>query len=104
MHDLEAEGEASAIRKTFEAKAEGEAVVIRQTQEANAEGLRMVFSAMKESDVDDNILALKSMEALVKLGESESSKLVLPSDAVNFLGTFKGIKEVLTDDSKSNCF
>ena len=97
---LEAEGEASAIRKTFEAKAEGEAVVIRQTQEANAEGLRMVFSAMKESDVDDNILALKSMEALVKLGESESSKLVLPSDAVNFLGTFKGIKEVLTDDSK----
>ena len=97
---LEAEGEASAIRKTFEAKAEGEAVVIRQTQEANAEGLRMVFSAMNESDVDDNILALKSMEALVKLGESESSKLVLPSDAVNFLGTFKGIKEVLTDDSK----
>lgn len=97
---LEAEGEASAIRKTFEAKAEGEAVVIRQTQEANAVGLRMVFSAMKESDVDDNILALKSMEALVKLGESESSKLVLPSDAVNFLGTFKGIKEVLTDDSK----
>lgn len=97
---LEAEGEASAIRKTYEARAEGEATVIRQTQEANAAGLRMVFSAMKESDVDDNILALKSMEALVKLGESESSKLVLPSDAVNFLGTFKGIKEVLTDDNR----
>ena len=96
----EAEGEASAIRQTFEARAEGEAKVIVQTQEASAAGLRMVFSAMKESDVDDNILALKSMEALVKLGESESSKLVLPSDAVNFLGTFKGIKEVLTDDSK----
>ena len=97
---LAAEGEASAIRQTFEARAEGEAKVIVQTQEASAAGLRMVFSAMKESDVDDNILALKSMEALVKLGESESSKLVLPSDAVNFLGTFKGIKEVLTDDSK----
>lgn len=97
---LAAEGEASAIRQTFEARAEGEAKVIVQTQEASAAGFRMVFSAMKESDVDDNILALKSMEALVKLGESESSKLVLPSDAVNFLGTFKGIKEVLTDDSK----
>ena len=101
----EAEGEKqskilAAIRQTFEARAEGEAKVIVQTQEASAAGLRMVFSAMKESDVDDNILALKSMEALVKLGESESSKLVLPSDAVNFLGTFKGIKEVLTDDSK----
>ncbi|SFE19512.1 SPFH domain-containing protein [Peptostreptococcus sp. D1] len=99
---LQAEGEAEAIRQTFEARAEGEAVVIRQTQEANADGLRKVFAAMKESDVDDNILALKSMEALVKLGESESSKLVLPSEAVNFLGTFKGIKEVLSDSKEMN--
>nr|WP_314279059.1 SPFH domain-containing protein [uncultured Peptostreptococcus sp.] len=97
---LQAEGEASAIRKTFEAKAEGEAIVIRQTQEANAEGLRMVFNAMKESNIDENILALKSMEALVKLGESDSSKLVIPSEAVNFLGSFKGIKEVLSDNTK----
>ncbi|MBC2576002.1 SPFH/Band 7/PHB domain protein [Peptostreptococcus canis] len=97
---LQAEGEAEAIRKTFEAKADGEAVVIRETQEANAEGIRMVFSAMKESNIDDNILALKSMDALVKLGESDSSKLVLPSEAVNFLGTFKGIKEVLKDSKE----
>ncbi|MDY4560341.1 MAG: SPFH domain-containing protein [Peptostreptococcus porci] len=97
---LQAEGEAEAIRQTFEARAEGEAIVIRQTQEASADGLRKVFAAMKESDVDDNILALKSMDALVKLGESESSKLVLPSEAVNFLGTFKGIKEVLSDSKE----
>ncbi len=97
---LQAEGEAEAIRKTFEAKADGEAVVIRETQEANADGIRMVFTAMKESNIDDNILALKSMDALVKLGESDSSKLVLPSEAVNFLGTFKGIKEVLKDSKE----
>lgn len=94
---LQAEGEAEAIRKTFKAKAEGEASVIFNTQKATADGLREVFLAMKESNIDDNMLALKSMEALEKLGESPSSKLVLPSDAVNFLGTFKGIKEVLTD-------
>lgn len=95
---LQAQGEAEAIRNTFKARAEGEASVILETQEANAEGLKLVFAAMKSVDIDDNILALKSMEALEKLGQSESSKLVLPSDAVNFLGTFKGIKEVLTDD------
>lgn len=95
---LEAEGEASAIRNTFAARAEGEAAVIMETKKAEAEGIRLVFNAMKEANVDDNILALKSMEAIERLGQSPSSKLVLPSDAVNFLGTFKGIKEVMSDD------
>ena len=44
------------------------------------------------------MLALKSMEALEKVAQGKSTKLVLPSDAVNFLGTFKGIKEVMKDD------
>ena len=38
------------------------------------------------------------MEALEKVAQGKSTKLVLPSDAVNFLGTFKGIKEVMKDD------
>ncbi|MGL5674997.1 MAG: SPFH domain-containing protein [Cellulosilyticaceae bacterium] len=78
-------------------KAEGEAEAILKLQHAKAEGLKAVFTAMKESNVDDNILALRSMEALEKIAEGDSSKLVLPSDAVNFLGTFKGIKEVMGD-------
>lgn len=94
---LVAEGEAEAIRETAIAKATGEAEMIRRSQEATAEGLALVFKAMKEAEIDDNMLALKSMEALEKLGQSESAKLVLPSDAVNLLGTFKGIKEVMED-------
>lgn len=99
---LRAEGEAEAIKQTFKAKAMGEAYIILETQKATAEGLATVFKAMKDSDIDENILALKSMEALQKLGESESSKLVLPSDTVNFLGTFKGIKEVLDNSFDKN--
>lgn len=95
---LVAEGEAEAIRQTAIAKAQGEAEMIKRTQMATAEGLKLVFSAMKESEIDNNILALKSMEALEKMAEGKSTKLVLPSEAVNFLGTFKGIKEVMTDD------
>jgi len=94
---LQAQGEAEAIRNTYQARAEGEASLIRNKKMAEAEGIRSVFAAMKESNIDDNILALKSMEAVERLGESPSSKLVLPSDAVNFLGTFKGIKEVMSD-------
>ena len=84
---LRAEGEAESIRQIAQAKAEGEATIIKN-----------VFQAMKESDIDDNMLALKSMEALEKLAESGSTKLVLPSETVNFLGSFKGIKEVLSSD------
>nr|AAF09169.1 HflC homolog [Clostridioides difficile] len=87
---LVAEGEAEAIRQTAIAKAQGEAEMIKRTQMATAEGLKLVFSAMKEADIDNNILALKSMEALEKMAEGKSTKLVLPSEAVNFLGTFKG--------------
>jgi regulator of protease activity HflC (stomatin/prohibitin superfamily) len=77
-------------------RAEGEAAAIMKMQQAKAEGLRYVFAAIKESGIDDNILAIRSMEALEKIAESDSSKLVLPSDAINFLGTFKGIKEVMS--------
>lgn len=97
---LVAEGEAEAIRQTAIAKSQGEAEMIKRTQIATAEGLKLVFSAMKEADIDNNILALKSMEALEKMAEGKSTKLVLPSEAVNFLGTFKGIKEVMSDDNK----
>lgn len=87
---LMAQGEAESIRQIAQANAEGEATIIKN-----------VFQAMKESDIDDNMLALKSMEALEKLAESDSTKLVLPSDTVNFLGSFKGIKEVLSSDKNS---
>lgn len=84
---LRAQGEAESIREIAQAKAQGEATIIKN-----------VFQAMKESDIDDNMLALKSMEALEKIAESDSTKLVLPSETVSFLGSFKGIKEVLSSD------
>ncbi|MBN9648524.1 SPFH/Band 7/PHB domain protein [Terrisporobacter glycolicus] len=87
---LMAQGEAESIRQIAQAKAEGEATIIKN-----------VFQAMKESDIDDNMLALKSIEALEKLAESDSTKLVLPSETVNFLGSFKGIKEVLSSDKNN---
>ena len=61
------------------------------------QGNYITLTNMKEADIDDNMLALKSMEALEKVAQGKSTKLVLPSEAVNFLGTFKGIKEVLSD-------
>ena len=100
---LQAEGEKQSAILRAEAKKEAmirEAEVIVRVQKATAQGLYDVFKAMKESDIDDNMLALKSMEALEKLAKGDATKIVLPSEAVNLLGTFKGIKEVLADENK----
>lgn len=88
---LMAQGEAESIRQIAQAKAEGEAVIIEN-----------VLKAMKEAEIDDNMLALKSMEALEKIADGKATKLVLPSEAVSLLGTFKGIKEVMSDDKDTN--
>lgn len=105
---LQAEAKKEAMIRSAEGqkqaeilKAEGEATAILKLQQAKADGLRAVFAAIKESGVDDNVLAIRSMEALEKIAEGDSSKLVLPSDAINFLGTFKGIKEVMSSDGPS---
>lgn len=78
-------------------RAEGEAEAIRKVEEARAYGLKAVYEAIKESDPTDAVLAIRSMEALEKIAEGKSSKLVIPSEAVGLLGAFKGIKEVMTD-------
>lgn len=101
---LNAEAQKEAMVRTAEGektsqvlRAEGEAEAIRQVQEAKAYGIKAVYQAIKESEPDDAVLAIRSMEALEKIAEGESSKLVLPSDAVSLLGSFKGIKEVMLD-------
>ena len=87
---LRAEGEAESIRQIAQAKDEGEAVVLEK-----------VLSTMKNADIDSNILALKSMDALEKVANGNATKLVLPSETVSLLGTFKGIKEVMSDNEKN---
>lgn len=64
------------------------------------EGLKLVFLVMKEVDIDNNILVLKFMEVFEKMVEGKLIKLVLFLEVVNFLGIFKGIKEVMSDDNK----
>jgi regulator of protease activity HflC (stomatin/prohibitin superfamily) len=78
-------------------RAEGQARAILSIQTAKAEGMKRMLLAMKESQPDESVLAIRSMEALEKIAQGKSSKLILPSEAVNMLASVKGIKEVLTD-------
>lgn len=88
-----AEGE----KESQKLRAQGEAEAILTIQTAKAEGMKRILLAMKESQPDESVLAIRSMEALEKIAEGKSSKLILPSEAISLLGSIKGIKEVLTD-------
>lgn len=80
---LIAEGEKEATILRAEAKketqikeAEGEAEALIKIKEAEAMGIKL----LKEAGADKSVLMLKSYEALGKLSEGQSTKIIIPSD------------------------
>jgi len=86
----EGDKEAQILRAT------GEAEAILRVQEATAAGNKMVLEAIKEAAPTAEVINLKGIEALSKMAESESSKIIIPSEAVSLLGSITGIKEMLS--------
>jgi len=87
---LSAEGEKEAAILRAEAKkeaaireAEGRSEAIIKVNEATALGLK----ALKTANVDQAVLTLKSFEALGKVAEGQSTKIIIPSEIQN-LGSF----------------
>ena len=95
---LVAEGEKEAAILRAEAKkqteikiAEGQAFAIRALQEAEAAGIEMI----KEASADQSVIALKGFEALVKMAESPSTKVIIPSDLQGAAGLATSLKELI---------
>lgn len=95
---LVAEGEKEAAILRAEAKkqteiklAEGQAFAIRALQEAEAAGIEM----LKEASADQNVIYLKGFEALTKLADSPSTKLIIPSELQGIAGLAASAKEFL---------
>ena len=81
-----AEGEAESIIKVKTAEAEG----IKLIREAEAEGLK----SLKNADVSQEVLTLKSYEALQKVADGQSTKIIIPSDIQNLASTVTAISEI----------
>lgn len=82
-----AEGEAKAILEVKKAEAEG----ILLIREAEAKGLEM----LKGAKVDQAVLTLKSYEALVKVADGQSTKIIIPSDLQNVASLATSVAEIL---------
>lgn len=97
--DAEAEKQAAILRAEAQKErmikeAEGQAEAVLKVQKANAEGLRMI----KEAGADNAVLTLKSFEALAKVADGKSTKIIIPSELQNLAGLAASLKEVVVDE------
>lgn len=87
-----AEGEAQAIIKVKEAEAEG----IRLLRQAEADGLE----ALKKMNPSQEVLTLMSYEAMQKVADGKSTKIIIPSQMQSLASTVTTISELVKENGK----
>ncbi len=100
---LIAEGEKESAILRAEAKkesqiriAEGEAEALLKIKEAEANGIKL----LKEAKADSAVLTLKSYEALAKVAEGDSTKIIIPSNMEGIASFGTVINEMINKDKK----
>ena len=96
---------AEADKEAMIRKAEGEAQSILKVKTAEAEGIKMIREAeaaglmsLKSADVTEQVLKLKSYEAMQKVAEGQATKIIIPSDMQNLASTVTAISELAKKD------
>ena len=100
---LIAEGEKESAILRAEAKkeaqikeAEGKADALLKLKTAEAEGIKI----LKNSDPDQKIITIKSLETLSDVANGQATKIIVPSDLQNIATIGTTIKEMIKDDKK----
>jgi len=96
---LRAEGEAEAIILRAEAnkkqrirEAEGQAEGMLRLKEAEAKGIELV----KDAKADAAVIKLKTLDALVKVADGRSTKIIIPSNITDLASTVMAATEIAT--------
>ena len=79
----EAEKEAAILR------ADGEAQAIRTVQQALADSLGM----LNEQAPNEQVIKLKSIEAMEKVADGKATKIIIPSQMQSMVGLANGLVE-----------
>ena len=80
---------AEAERQSAILRAEGEAEAIRAVQKAMADSLEM----LNEKAPNDQVLKLKSIEAMQVVANGQATKIIIPSEMQGYVGLANGIVE-----------
>ena len=71
-------------------EAQGEAEAIALVQKAYADSL----TVLSQANISDEVLKLKTLEALQKVADGQATKLIIPSEIQNLAGLLASAKEV----------
>lgn len=98
---LKAEGEAEAVILRANAvkeqkirEAEGEAEAIYKLKEAEALGIKLI----KDSKPDEAVLKIKGYEALAKVADGQSTKIVVPTNVTDLASSIMMAAEIAKGD------
>ena len=80
---------AEAERQSAILKAQGEAEAIRAVQQALADSLAM----LNEKAPNDQVIKLKSIEAMQHIADGKATKIIIPSEMQGLVGRANGIVE-----------
>lgn len=100
---LIAEGEKESAILRAEAKkeaqikiAEGEAEALLKMKKAEADGIKL----LKDAKADQSVLTLKSYEALAKVSEGQSTKIIIPSNMEGIATFGTVLNEMITKNNQ----
>ena len=80
---------AEADKQAAILKADGEAEAIRKVQQALADSMGM----LNQQAPNDQVVKLKSIEAMEKIANGQATKIIIPSDMQGLVGLANGIVE-----------
>ncbi|MBQ8880831.1 MAG: SPFH/Band 7/PHB domain protein [Oscillospiraceae bacterium] len=80
---------AEAERQAAILRAEGEAEAIRQVQKALADSMGM----LNEQAPNDQVIKLKSIQAMEKVADGQATKIIIPSQMQGMVGLANGLVE-----------
>ena len=92
---LEANGRAEAIKQLAEAEAFQRVTLA----EGEAQGIERVFRAIHDGDPTPDLLAVKYLETLTKLGDGQATKIFMPLETTGALGSLAAIGEVFKPET-----
>lgn len=93
--------DAEADRESRIRRATGEADAIKQVADAKAKEISMVYDAIKQSNPDEKLVQLKSLEALQEIAKGEANKIFIPFEATQTLSSLGAAAEAVKTAKKS---
>ncbi len=94
---LEAQGQAEAIRAVADAEQYRQIAVAQ----GEADAIRSVYQAIHDGDPTEDLIAIKSLDALAQVADGRATKIFLPADLSGVMGALGGIAELFKDGEPS---